>query len=173
MMRQRKRNRKRGFDYSSAGIYFLTVCCKNRIHWLGQVNNHLMELNQYGAIVQQQIKWLPQQYPYLTIHNFVVMPNHVHLLCEIVGPGRNVAGTGRNLSLPKIKSISELMGAFKTTSSKQIHLAGNVVFGWQRSFHDHIVRSSESYERIDAYITQNPAKWDDDQLNKPENQNSG
>ncbi|WP_423129136.1 hypothetical protein [Gaoshiqia sp. Z1-71] len=61
-------------------------------------------------------------------------------------------------------------GTFKTKSSKQIHLAGNAVFEWQRLFHGYIIRSSESYERIDAYITQNPGKWDDDQFNKPEKQ---
>lgn len=52
----RKPNREQGFNYSSAGIYFLTVCCKNRIHWLGQINDRVMERNPYGVIVQQQIK---------------------------------------------------------------------------------------------------------------------
>lgn len=167
-MKERKRNRMRGFDYTSEAIYFLTVCCKNRTQWFGEINDGRMELNAHGAIVQQQLEWLPGQYPYFKIHNSVVMPNHVHLLCEIV---HFHVRTGRDLPMqcpPKIKSISELMGAFKTTSSKQIHLAGNIAFEWQRSFHDHIVRSDESFDRIDDYITNNPARWDDDQFNKPD-----
>ena len=51
------------------------------------------------------------------------------------------------------------MGAYKTTSSKQIHLLGNVDFKWQRSFHDHIIRDENSYHRISDYIINNPAKW--------------
>ena len=71
--------------------------------------------------------------------------------------------TGRDLSLPvKIKSLSELMGAYKTTSSKKIHLAGNHVFQWQRSFHDHIVRNEESYNHITDYIATNPEHWEED-----------
>lgn len=74
--------------------------------------------------------------------------------------------TGRDLSLPgtKIKSLSQLMGAYKTTSSKQIHLAGLPTFNWQRSFHDHIIRNEESYFRISNYILANPSNWKDDKF---------
>ena len=159
-----------------------------------------MELNEYGNIVEQQIEWLEQQYPYFVLHNFVVMPNHVHILAEIARMENNISddnefflertpGTGRYLSQQKrdvptdrdirddgsqqkIKSISEVMGAFKTTSSKKIHRAGNDDFQWQRSFHDHIVKSGESYNRIYAYINLNPEKWDEDQLNNFEQRES-
>ena len=71
--------------------------------------------------------------------------------------------TGHDLSLPvKIKSLSELMGAYKTTSSKKIHLSGNHVFQWQRSFHDHIIRNEESYNLITDYIATNPEHWEKD-----------
>ncbi len=171
-MKNRKRNRKLGFDYSSNAIYFLTICCKNRIHYFGQIENKKMTLNTNGIITDKQIKWLELQYSYFILHNYIVMPNHVHILAEI--NNEKTVRTGRDLSQqpslpnPKIKSISELMGAFKTTSSKKIHLAGNNSFLWQRSFYDHIVRNNESYERIYNYISQNPAKWQDDTFNKTE-----
>jgi len=63
----------------------------------------------------------------------------------------DIVGTGRDLSVRKIKSLSELMGAYKTTVSKQIHLAGYAGFAWQRSFHDHIIRDEKSYENISNY----------------------
>jgi putative transposase len=59
----------------------------------------------------------------------------------------------------KTKSLSSLMGAFKTTSSKIIHLAGFVDFAWQRSFHDHIIRNEKSYLNISNYIESNPDRW--------------
>ncbi len=83
----------------------------------------------------------------------------------------NIARTGRDLSLQdveqssiKIKSLSELMGAYKTTSSKQIHLSGLPDFKWQRSFHDHIIRNEESFFRISDYIQNNPLPWKDDKF---------
>jgi REP element-mobilizing transposase RayT len=79
------------------------------------------------------------------------MPDHIHVLLEI---DRSKAINGC-----KIKSVSSLMGAYKTTSSKLIHLSGNMDFEWQRSFHDHIVRNQQSYENIYQYITDNPIKW--------------
>jgi|SRR6185437_3972496 len=78
----------------------------------------------------------------------------------------NPTGTGRDLSLPKIKPLSELMGAYKTTVSKQIHLAGYAGFIWQRSFHDHIIRDEKSYENIANYIIDNPKTWDQDKFYK-------
>ena len=197
-MKNRKRNRKSGFDYSTAAIYFLTICVQDRIHYFGQVENGEMKLNSDGEITARQIEWLEEQYPYFIIHNYIVMPNHIHILCEINGaanagfndPGSDDARsddagfddagfddsvrTGRDLSplspqpRLKIKSISELMGAFKTTSSKQIHLAGNTDFKWQRSFHDIIVRDQRAYQNIFNYIDNNPAKWAEDTFNKSE-----
>ena len=169
-MKNRKRNRKKGFDYRSNNIYFITICCKYRMHHLGTVVNDNMKLNIFGEIVEEQINWLQNHYAYVEMHNSVVMPNHVHLLFEI-NP-RNISGTGRDLSLQElnadinIKSVSELIGAFKTTSSKQIHLHGNMDFEWQRSFHDHIVRDADRYDSIYNYITNNPARWLDDVLNE-------
>lgn len=54
------------------------------------------------------------------------------------------------------------MGAFKTTTSKQIHLTGYKSFAWQRSFHDHIIRDEKSFNNISNYIFANPTKWKSD-----------
>lgn len=191
MMKNRKRNRMQGFDYSKDAIYFITTCCKNRINHFGEIIDGKMQLNDYGKIAENQIEWLEKQYPYFELHNFVVMPNHVHILMEI-----NRVGTGRDLSLyknsdtdisvsdnlrtgrdpflqqpMKIKSISSLMGAYKTTTSKQIHLLGNINFSWQRSFHDHIVRNEQRYNNILNYITDNPIQWKEDTFNTITNPN--
>ncbi|MFA9187931.1 transposase [Flavobacterium sp. FBOR7N2.3] len=177
-MKSRKNNRIKGFDYSSNNIYFVTICVQNRECCFGYVgtgrdlsvqdsneNHHSneihpnenpeniisgvkMNLNLYGKIVEEQIIWLQEQYLYVDIHNYIIMPNHLHLILEII----------KDDSV-KIKSLSSLIGAFKTTSSKFIHKKGFENFAWQRSFHDHIIRNANAYDNIYAYIDLNPQKW--------------
>jgi putative transposase len=177
MIKERKRNRLMGYDYSQDNLYFVTSCVKDRICCFGEIVNQKMVLNEYGLIAEKQWFWLGEQYSYLKLHAFVVMPNHIHGIIEIkrdyiVGTGRDcIVGTGRDLSLQynryqKIKPLSQLMGAYKTTTSKQIHLSGNISFNWQRSFHDHIIRNEQAYERISNYIINNSMKWNEDRFNE-------
>ena len=179
MMKQRKPNRLPGYDYSQDNLYFVTSCVHDMICCLGNVvvgtgrdlslQEPQMMLNEYGEIADQQWYWLAEQYPYIVLHEFIVMPNHIHGIIEInrnaiVRTGRDLSV--RDLSLPKIKSLSELMGAYKTTTSKKIHLSGFNEFAWQRSFHDHIIHNEKSYERISNYIINNPKSWDQDKFFK-------
>ena len=62
----------------------------------------------------------------------------------------------------KIKSLSELIGAFKTKSSKEIHIAGAIKFKWQRSFYDRIIRNEDELIKIRKYIRENPLSWEID-----------
>ena len=175
MVKSRKPNRLAGYDYSQDGAYFFTSVVQDRHCCLGEVCEGVMNLNVYGKIAEERWFWLAEQYPYVRLHAFVVMPNHVHGILEIdrsmigpqhLGTGRDlVVGTGRDLSLPpiKIKSLSELKGAYKTTVSKHIHLAGMPEFAWQRSFHDHIIRDESAFHRISQYILDNPARWMEDE----------
>lgn len=114
-----------------------------------------MHLNRYGEIVQEQLEWLKNQYSYIKIHVYVVMPNHIHVLIEIRRDGFE----------GKVKSLSSLMGAYKTTSSKRIHIAGLESFKWHRSFYDKIVRDQISYHFIYDYILNNPKNWKQDEYN--------
>ena len=169
----RKQNRLRGFDYSQAEWYFITVCVKDKMNCLGNIENERIILNQYGKIVQEQWEWLPRQYNYMFEDISVVMPNHFHGILIInndVGTGHDLSlrnqnveiakRTGRDLSLQKIKSLSNLVGAFKTRSSKLIHQAGNTPFAWQRSFYDRIIRTEQELYNIRQYIQTNPLKWE-------------
>lgn len=166
-MKNRKANRLKGYDYSKNNLYFVTICVQDRVCCFGSViqvatANHLeqhlpdekavMNLNSHGIIVQKQIEWLSQQYPYIDLHNYVIMPNHIHMLLEI--DSNRIANKE-----VKIKSLSSLIGAFKTTSSKLIHESGYLGFSWQRSFHDHIIRNGKAYRNISRYIDLNPQKW--------------
>ena len=132
---------------------------------MGKIRNGVMVLNKFGLIVRNRWLWLEQHFEYVHLDEFVIMPNHMHGILEI----KSIAGTNRDLSLQqdnnnekqkiKIKPLSELIGAFKTTSSKNIHLAGLNEFIWQRSFYEHIVRNNESLKKIRWYIKNNPILW--------------
>ncbi|MDE0503711.1 MAG: hypothetical protein OXI86_06490 [Candidatus Poribacteria bacterium] len=68
--------------------------------------------------------------------------------------------------------MSELIGAFKTTSSKQIRENGLAFFKWQRSSHDHVIRDDEDLARIREQVRDNPARWVLDEEN-PEDRVEG
>ena len=179
-MKERKPNRLHDFDYSSDNLYYVTSCVQNRVCCFGEIvgtgrdavdrsrlsvhsDDSKMILNEYGEIAQKQWYWLSEQYPYVILHEFVVMPNHIHGIIEI-----NRSRIKSSIPV-KIKSLSELIGVYKTTVSKQIHLLECrdrsrpvPTFAWQRSFHEHIIRNEKEFERISEYISTNPLKWTQD-----------
>ena len=108
-------------------------------------------LNANGHIVQCEINKFDAIYQgIVTVDNFVIMPNHVHLLLSIhserLGGRRNAAPT-----------ISSVVNQFKGSVTKAV---GSPC--WQKSFHDHIVRDEAEYLKIWEYIDANPGKWTED-----------
>jgi REP element-mobilizing transposase RayT len=164
-IRNRRSIRLKGYDYSQAGAYFITICVQNREHIFGKIEKGIIILNDYGKIVENQWQWLFKQYDYLKMDQYCVMPNHFHGIiwinpAVVVGNGRDRSLRDNNdRSLRKIKPIPELIGAFKTTSSKMIHLSGNHNFKWQKSYHDRIIRNDDELIRIKAYIINNAQNW--------------
>jgi putative transposase len=170
--------RKPFHDYSQDGLYFVTSCIKHRICHFGNVIDNKMVLNSFGLIAHDQWDWLLNRYPYLSSHAFVVMPNHIHGVLEInrslIYASRPEVGQTEKASIAsisqlseqpiKIKPLDQLLGAYKTTSSKLIHLSNLPEFEWQRSYHDHIIRAEKSYQRIVDYIRTNPESWEQDRF---------
>jgi REP element-mobilizing transposase RayT len=146
-----------GYDYSQPNHYFVTICVKDFKPVFGKVKDSEMVLNEIGRIVQNQWLWLQEQYNYIILHEFVCMPEHFHGIIEIANIDQE--GNGRDRSLLKIKSLSELIGAFKTTSSKKIHQSGLINFKWQKSFYDRIIETDEELENIRWYIKSNPEHY--------------
>ena len=178
--------RLKDYDCSQDGYYFVTICVRNKTEYFGEIINGKMILNEIGEIAKKQWLWLVEQYDYVKLDEWIVMLNHLHGILIIenstTGVGRvgadRVAGAGRDLPLRpqrqceqqtrKIKSLSELIGAFKTISSKLIHQQGLSEFQWQRNYYDHIIRNEKELDKIRKYIFENPLKWELDK-NNPEN----
>ena len=163
---QRKGNRLDGYDYSSEGWYFITICTKDHTEWFGKVVNEKMEFNRTGELINRQWLWLKNQYNYITLDDYIIMPNHMHGMLFIKNTGRDnlrIVPTTTKVSPELYKRrhnlLSKAINAFKTTSSKLIHQSGILEFSWQRSFYDHIIRDEKEFNHIKKYIQENPLKW--------------
>ena len=64
---------------------------------------------------------------------------------------------------PKRGTISTLLRSYKSVVTKNAHFI-HADFAWQERFHDHIIRNSESFERIQNYIENNVANWKEDKF---------
>lgn len=165
--------RKQGFDYSSAGYYYLTVCTWNKVHLFGEIINHEMVLNEYGDIVHQEWCKSFEIRRELQSDEFIVMPNHIHGIVRIVRPPAEaqschnpeiadcselVSCTGRPLTP---KSISSFMAGVKSAITTRINISrgtpGEPV--WQSRFYDSIIRDDASLFRVREYIRNNPKEW--------------
>ena len=86
---KRKPTRLKGYDYSSPGMYFLTICVKDRKQLLGKIvgggdfDAPQMLLSEYGQILDKNIKLMNEKYPHIKIDKYVIMPNHFHLILNI------------------------------------------------------------------------------------------
>ena len=107
-------------------------------------------LNENGKIVKNCIEDLLAHKQGLSLMNFVIMPDHVHLLLEL------------DVDVAEI-SISSFIGEFKRQASLRLRkwMIGEKI--WQRSFFDRIIRSDQEYHRINDYIEANPVNWEEDQ----------
>ena len=163
-MPRRKSTRLKGYDYSSVGAYFVTLCTHNRKCLFSTIVGAIHEspenkLTEYGKITKQIIEMLPDRFNIL-IPKYIIMPNHVHLIIEINNDNENRAI--RESPLQRQRSVlDKTVGFLKMNASKKIHdtYDGKI---WQRSYHDHIIRCEKEYQKIWKYIDSNAIKWEND-----------
>jgi len=74
----RRSIRLKGYDYSQAGLYFITICCQDKICRFGKIENGEMILNDFGKIAHNEWEKLSERYPNVILDEFQIMPNHVH-----------------------------------------------------------------------------------------------
>ena len=156
---KRKSMRYKGFNYSEFGVYFLTICTHNKekLFWdMDYVYNKIPEnefsplieldnlpLTELGKIVEKNIEIWGKSYNNFEIENYVIMPNHVHLLVAILIDMNNPNTDNPN--------ISRMVAQFKAKVTKE---CGKSI--WQKSFYDHIIRNEKDYEKCFDYIESNP-----------------
>jgi len=156
----RKNNRLKGFNYSEAGYYFVTICVQDRVCCFGEIIDGEMVLNEFGKIIQKCWLDLPNHYQNSKLDEHIIMPNHFHgiLIVERVGEGLKPSPT-------KAHGLPEIIRGFKTFSSRKINDLKQSHFSWQRSYYDHIIHNDADLDRIREYILNNPKQWELDKEN--------
>jgi len=85
----RRSIRLKGYDYSQAGAYFITLCTYNREHLFGKIMNGNIILNEFGKITCNEWARTPQIRLNVSLDVFVIMPNHMHGIIIINGRGKS------------------------------------------------------------------------------------
>jgi len=84
---KRKLNRLHNYDYAQTGAYFVTICTKDMKWLFGSIDGGTMTLNDNGIIAESEILKISSHFNDVEISNFVIMPNHVHLIVVIAATG--------------------------------------------------------------------------------------
>ena len=153
---KRKPNRLENYDYHRNGAYFITVCARDRLELFATIDrtepshSHL-ELSDIGRMVEVAINRISQTYPDVCVDQYVIMPDHVHLILTITRCSRRQGLADVQSPVPTVQTV---VGQMKRFVSMQCGFSV-----WQKSFHDHVIRNEEDYLQIAEYIETNPRRW--------------
>ena len=181
---RRRSIRLRGYDYSSPGKYFVTICAQNRKCLYGEVINGEMKLNDAGRMVEKWWLELANKFPLVDIDEHVTMPNHFHGIIVIVDRREREKGlyhAGKTndqiahamASVPeKSAPLPEIVQWFKTMTTNE-YIRGVKELGWarfdrklwQRNYYEHTIFSLRALKNIRQYIRANPLMWPYDRDN--------
>jgi putative transposase len=168
---QRRSIRLKGYDYSQAGAYFVTICSWNKECIFGEITNGEMHLNELGRIVSGEWHRSSEIRKEIELDTFLIMPNHIHGIVVINAYTSSYVGAnGRSPLQMKPKSISSFVAGFKSSVTKQINQIRNTpgIPVWQRNYYEHIIRNEKELNQIREYIVNNPIQWELDTEN-PQN----
>ena len=187
---QRKSPRATWHDYNG-GRYFVTFCTKNHDFYFGDIVDGKMELSEIGDYALRCIEKIPEINDNVEVPEYVVMPNHVHMIVIMAHDGNMIHDSGAvglsyqgsRLEEPIIDDsqldkneemqrrshccgrLSRIIGQYKSAVTKYAN-EHNIPFVWQPRFHDHIIRNWTEMNHIAQYIQNNPMKWVLDRFHK-------
>ncbi len=160
---KRKHPRLKEYEYAD-GWYFVTLCTDKKRKILGDVETcetdvgrgaltpPQVRLSDIGKVVEKHLINTGTAYPDVKIDDYVIMPNHIHLIVAI-----GAAADG-GVRAPRPTTLTEIVRSFKSLSTREV---GYSI--WQTSFYDHVIRNEADYLRIRQYMDNNPARWAEDE----------
>ena len=174
-----KSSRLNNFDYSTPSFYFITICTLNHNNFFGKIINSKMELNQKGIITNDCLIQIPNHFKNIILNEYVIMPNHIHLLLELTQTNVTPVETHdraylhigyqsyhfHRLAIRSNQTIPKIINQFKSSVKRQCNQQ-NLFFAWQPRFHDHIVKDEPELIKIKNYIINNPINWEKDKFYK-------
>ncbi len=150
-----------GYDYSSNGAYFVTICTKNRKPFFGKIAYKNMQLSKIGEIIREELLKTLEIRKNVQLGAWAIMPNHIHII--FILHNENPVQTPRRGVSTQWKSgcLGAIINQFKSKCTKRIR-EFYPDFSWQSRFHEHIIRNEAEFERISKYIHLNPHNWKED-----------
>jgi REP element-mobilizing transposase RayT len=160
----------KGRDYAAPGIYFVTICTDEKRCTLAQISEGSVELSSLGEIVRESWIAIPSYFAHVNLHEFAIMPNHVHGIIEIgCQAGAQRAAPLQEAGLkPRMErgSLGVIVRAFKAVVTRrartELSWRGQV---WQRNYFERVVRDGQEFSDTCRYIKENPMNWDLDSEN--------
>ena len=172
-LEQRKRLRLRELNYSEHNVYFLTLCCRDRKHLLGEIRKspvgdgvldvppaEAMVFTRAGKIVDEKIREMSEKFDGVSVEKYVVMPNHIHMLLAVEdggGTSRTPSPTGQEVNRP-VRTNEKIPSFVSYLKRSTQRMCGSEI--WQRGYHDHVVRDMRDLQNHWNYIDTNPLRWE-------------
>ena len=134
--------RLKGYDYSQAGAYYVTIVAYQRDCLFGKIENEEMILNDFGKTADECWRAIPEHFPFAELGAYVIMPNHAHGIIVI----RTDMGRGAEMLRPyapnenphkinvKPGSLGAIVRSFKSAVSYRINKELNATGIWQRNY---------------------------------------
>jgi len=185
----RRSIRLRGYDYSSPGAYYVTLCSFRKQCIFGRVVADQMQENECGKIVREEWFESARIRRQLELDAFTVMPNHLHGILWIVGPSgarpqmgaarmgpsairphelrRTPSGPASRIPAMRPHSLASWAAGFKSAITSRVRECWKRPDAsvWQEDYFEHIIRDEAELLRIRDYILSNPARWSLDREN--------
>lgn len=135
-MQKRKNIRIKEYDYSSKGMYFITICTNNNKNIFGNIIDFKMIFNEYGNQLNEiLISFNNEKYK---IDYYQIMPNHIHFIVELKNNG--------------MIDLSNVVSHIKSQSTNLLQYKNL----WQKNYYERIIRDENEYNNIVNYIVENP-----------------
>ena len=158
---KRKSTRLKGFDYSTEGAYFVTICVNDRKPILSEViktavgeglapPEYSVKLKPCGEAVKEQLQHIENRFSSVSVEDYVIMPDHIHVIIFLHGKAGGASPS---------PTLNDVICAFKSLTSRECKQKYGIEKIFQRSYAEHIVRNIEDYETRRKYICENPLRW--------------
>jgi putative transposase len=162
--------RMENWDYGSHGLYYVTICTLNRVHYFGEIaledqngqsggetqNIASLQPTAVGKVAYTNWLDIPNHFSFVELDDFVIMPNHIHGIIFINNPHKEIWQP--NKFGVQSQNLGSVIRGFKA-SVKTFATVNNIEFGWQPRYYDHIIRTEKEYLNIKGYIKHNPQEW--------------
>ena len=175
-----------GWDYGSHGLYYITICTKDRMHYFGEIvseqnadkhdiwetqnietqnietqnietqNIASLQPTIIGEIAYKNWVDIPSHFSFIELDEFVIMPNHIHGILFINKPDK--IDWQFNKFGVQSQNLASVIRGYKA-SIKTYSTINDIEFGWQPRYHDHVIRNEKEYLNIRNYIFNNPQQW--------------